>query len=176
VCRPKNKGGLGIINFEVQNQALLLKQLHKFYWWAEVPWVKLVWSLYSSDIAPHAQSRRGSFWWHDVFNLVDTYRSITLSKIGDAMSTLFWKDFWHFDKLLCEQFPRLFSQKQPFSYLLCLFLSRPMMNSFMCRRLFRNWILTKIKLMSDTLVGEVNNTPPRAFISFCLERSLKIGL
>jgi hypothetical protein len=31
VCHPKQKGGLGIINLEIQNQALLLKQLHKFY-------------------------------------------------------------------------------------------------------------------------------------------------
>jgi hypothetical protein len=31
VCRPKKKGGLGIINLKVQNVALLLKHLHKFY-------------------------------------------------------------------------------------------------------------------------------------------------
>jgi hypothetical protein len=31
VLKPKNKGGLGIINLRLQNDALLLKQLHKFY-------------------------------------------------------------------------------------------------------------------------------------------------
>jgi hypothetical protein len=31
VCRPKCHGGLGILNLELQNKALLLKQLHKFY-------------------------------------------------------------------------------------------------------------------------------------------------
>jgi hypothetical protein len=30
VCRPKKKGGLGIKNLEIHNQALLVKQLHKF--------------------------------------------------------------------------------------------------------------------------------------------------
>src|SRR3954467_14100413 len=30
VCKPKNKGGLGIIDLKMQNQGLLLKQLHKF--------------------------------------------------------------------------------------------------------------------------------------------------
>jgi hypothetical protein len=31
VCKSKEKGGLGIINPEVQNQALLMKNLDKFY-------------------------------------------------------------------------------------------------------------------------------------------------
>lgn len=31
VCRPKKKGGLGVINLQVQNEGLLLKQLHKIY-------------------------------------------------------------------------------------------------------------------------------------------------
>jgi hypothetical protein len=31
VCKPKNKGGLGIINLELQNKALLLTQLYKLY-------------------------------------------------------------------------------------------------------------------------------------------------
>lgn len=30
VCRPKDQGGLGIINLNVQNKALLLKNLHQF--------------------------------------------------------------------------------------------------------------------------------------------------
>ena len=48
VCRPKRFGGLGVINFELQNKALLLKQLHEFYCQMDVPWVKLVWSLYDT--------------------------------------------------------------------------------------------------------------------------------
>jgi hypothetical protein len=31
LCKPKDKGGLGIINLELQNDALLLKQIYKFY-------------------------------------------------------------------------------------------------------------------------------------------------
>ena len=31
VCNPKSKGGLGVLNLPVQNEALLLKFLHKFY-------------------------------------------------------------------------------------------------------------------------------------------------
>jgi hypothetical protein len=113
VCRPKQKGGLGIINFEFQNQALLLKQLHKFYCKVDIPWVKLVWSLYSPDSPPHTQIKRGSFWWRDVFGLINTYRSVSSVVIGDGTSTNFWKDFWNSKKgsemLLCNEYPRLFS-------------------------------------------------------------------
>ena len=31
VQKPKNKGGLGVINLRIQNDALLLKHPHKFY-------------------------------------------------------------------------------------------------------------------------------------------------
>jgi hypothetical protein len=108
VCRPKNHGGLGIKNIELQNKALLLKQLHKFYCKENTPWVNLVWRQYGHG-APHAQSSRGSFWWRDIFSLVDIYRSITISQIGNGESTLFWKDFWTNGATLCNQFPRLFS-------------------------------------------------------------------
>ncbi len=42
VCRPKEKGGMGVINLALQNIALLLKHLAKFYQGADLPWVKLI--------------------------------------------------------------------------------------------------------------------------------------
>jgi hypothetical protein len=109
VCKPKEKGGLGIIDFQVKNQALFLKLLHKFYTRRDIPWVKLVWSLYSNTVPAHAQSKHGSFWWQDIFSLIDIYRGITSSQIGHGDTVLFWKDHWNIDQLLCDRFPRLFS-------------------------------------------------------------------
>jgi hypothetical protein len=37
VCKPKKKGGLGIKNLQIQNQAFMLKKLHKFYSKADIP-------------------------------------------------------------------------------------------------------------------------------------------
>jgi hypothetical protein len=107
-CKPKKHGGLGVLNLELQNKALLLKQLHKFYMKERVPWVHLVWSLYGDGV-PHAQSKRGSFWWRDIFGLVDEYRAITQCSIGDETTILFLKDFWINGELLCDKFPRLYS-------------------------------------------------------------------
>lgn len=42
-CRPKNQEGLGIINLRAQNNALLLKFLHKFYNQEDLPWVQMTW-------------------------------------------------------------------------------------------------------------------------------------
>lgn len=43
ICIPKEEGGLGVINIEEQNKALFLKNLHKFFNQAEIPWVQIVW-------------------------------------------------------------------------------------------------------------------------------------
>ena len=42
ICRPKEQGGLGVLNLRVQNQALLLKNLYKFYNHMDIPWVNLL--------------------------------------------------------------------------------------------------------------------------------------
>lgn len=42
VMKPKEKGALGVINLRLQNDALLMKQLHKFYNKVDTPWVSLI--------------------------------------------------------------------------------------------------------------------------------------
>jgi hypothetical protein len=44
ICKPKQNGGLGISDFKLQNEALLLNHLHKFFNRADLPWVKLMWN------------------------------------------------------------------------------------------------------------------------------------
>ena len=53
--RPKDKGGLGIKNLLLQNDALLLKQLHKLYSKLDIPWVHQVWFKYYNERVPHIQ-------------------------------------------------------------------------------------------------------------------------
>jgi hypothetical protein len=43
VCLAKKNGGLGIVNFQKKNVALLIKFLDKFYNHLDIPWVNLVW-------------------------------------------------------------------------------------------------------------------------------------
>jgi hypothetical protein len=46
LCKHKNKGGVGIVNFQKHNEALLLKYMDKFYNKSGTPWVKLIWRTY----------------------------------------------------------------------------------------------------------------------------------
>ena len=73
VCHPKKKGGIGVIDLRVQNQGLLLQQMHKFYNRMDLPWVKLVWSAYYIGLIPHATDPCGSFWWRDIMQLAPIY-------------------------------------------------------------------------------------------------------
>uniref|UniRef100_A0A0A9GKK0 Reverse transcriptase domain-containing protein n=1 Tax=Arundo donax TaxID=35708 RepID=A0A0A9GKK0_ARUDO len=49
VYRPKSKGGLGVVDLKSQNEALLVKHLHKFYNKMDLPWVNLIWNTHYTD-------------------------------------------------------------------------------------------------------------------------------
>jgi hypothetical protein len=49
VTRPKSKGGLSVIRLRLQNDVLLMKNLHKFFNRMDLPWVKLLWFKYYSS-------------------------------------------------------------------------------------------------------------------------------
>ena len=112
VCRPKRCGGLGVIDINTQNAALLLKHLFKFYNREDVPWVPLVWDAYYTNKVPHTTELVGSFWWKDVMQLSGIFRGITKVIPGVGYSSLFWKDVWFdssLDSPLMDMYPRAFS-------------------------------------------------------------------
>ena len=80
VCNSK-EGGLGVINLELQNKALLMKNLDKFYNKKDIPWVDLVWEKhYKNDKLP-GQVKKGSFWWRDVLKLLPTYKEMAVIQV-----------------------------------------------------------------------------------------------
>jgi len=89
VSAPKPKGGLGVINLRLQNDALLLKHLHKFYNKEDIPWVHLIWDRYYTNKIPHAAREVGSIWWNDVLRLSSLYRTISRCTLGDGSTVLF---------------------------------------------------------------------------------------
>jgi hypothetical protein len=42
ITKPKAQGGLGVLKLKTQNDALLMKSLHKFFNRLNIPWVKLI--------------------------------------------------------------------------------------------------------------------------------------
>ena len=90
VTTPKENGGLGVINLKVQNKALLLKFLHKFFNKQDIPWVLLIWNTYYSNCRiAYAMRETGSFWWKEVLRLSDHFRGVASPKAGDGTTFLF---------------------------------------------------------------------------------------
>jgi hypothetical protein len=107
ICKPKAQGGLGIINLELQNKALLMKCLHKFYNRADIPWVNIIWANHYSNSLPSVKLV-GSFWWKGILKIQGSYKELAWVEIGDGETTLLWHDNWDG---LCKSasFPELWS-------------------------------------------------------------------
>jgi hypothetical protein len=81
-------GGLGVINLSVQNDALLLKQLDKFYCKVNGQWVTLIWNKYYQGLVPHLAREKGSFWWKDILRLHVLYKGVVVCSpsMGDTIA------------------------------------------------------------------------------------------
>jgi hypothetical protein len=95
ISKPKLKGGLGIINLRLQNEVLLMKNLHKFYNKEDLPWVQLIWSNYYRNGCLPNQAKKGSFWWRDNQKLLNYFKGIAQASVGKGDTMLFWQDLWN---------------------------------------------------------------------------------
>lgn len=105
---PKDKGGMGVISLRVQNTALLLKHLVKFYNGADLPSVRLISQTYYESRVPHLVLNKGSFWWRDNVSLSDIFRGVAKCTVQSGKSVLFWNDLWN-DDFRCTSYPNLFN-------------------------------------------------------------------
>ena len=94
LCRPKNKGGLGILNLWLQNKCLLMKMVHKFINHADIPWVNLVWEIYYPEGFSPINTQTCSFWWRDCLKLLPDYKNLAVCSLQDGKSLSFWSDIW----------------------------------------------------------------------------------
>lgn len=108
VCKPKDQGGLGVINLTVQNDCLLLKHLDKFFNHADQPWVHLIWEKYYQTDLPPAKMSECSFWWRDCLKLLGKYKSMATCTLGMGQTVLLWEDIWT-NQRLTVSFPHLSS-------------------------------------------------------------------
>lgn len=108
VSKPKREGGLGIIDIQIQNKALLMKNLDKFFNRKDTPWVTLIWEKHYNNGKLPDQTKKGSFWWRDVLKLVSQYKEMTVIQLKNGQSCMFWKDKWS-DQALQVQFPECYS-------------------------------------------------------------------
>jgi len=88
VCKSKDEGGLGVLDLRTQNEALLLKFLHKFYNREDIPWVNLIWEIYYQNGKLPTDTGKGSFWWKDCLKLLDKFKGMAKVTVSDGKSCL----------------------------------------------------------------------------------------
>lgn len=49
VCKPKQHGGLGILDIAIHNKDFLMTSLFEFLNKGNIPWLKLIWEKYCSS-------------------------------------------------------------------------------------------------------------------------------
>jgi hypothetical protein len=131
VCLPKDEGGLGVINLKTQNEALLLKNLHKFFNKTNTPWVNLVWEKGWQTSKSHS---KGSFWWSHNLKLLDTYKGMALVNLQNGSTCLLWFDLWG-GQVQRRQYPELFSFVRNKQMSFKKRLLSPFIGSFICHSL-----------------------------------------
>lgn len=106
-CLPKSHWALGVLDITTHNQALPMKNLHKFLNKEDTPWVNIIWELHYSNSLP-GNKVVGSFWWKTVLKILLIYKEYAICKDGNGNSTLFWTDKW-FEQPFNLAYPKLFS-------------------------------------------------------------------
>lgn len=85
-----------MLNLRIQNLALLMKFVHKFYNRLDIHWVNLVWcSHYTSGQIPRCSPEKGSVWWKNVSRLITYFRGHVMPHVGDGSTIRFWQDVWN---------------------------------------------------------------------------------
>ena len=82
--------GLGVIDLETHNEALLLKNLHKFFNKSDIPWVNLFWEKHYRNGKLPSHIKDDSFWWRDIPKLLDAFKRMAMVNIQNGASCLFW--------------------------------------------------------------------------------------
>ena len=93
VTKPKENGGLGVLDLRIHNTCLLMKHMSKFINQKDLPWVKLIWqSYYAQGFDPNRNV--GSFWWRNILKFADTFKQIHTCKLGKGNTLSIWHDDW----------------------------------------------------------------------------------
>jgi hypothetical protein len=111
VCKPREVGGLGILNTKLMNIALMLRWIWKFYQGEEGLWADLLRAKYlrEHDFFSKEVPVRGSQFWNAIQKIKWHFKLGAKHSVHNGKWTYFWKDWWVGPGPLRARYPRLFS-------------------------------------------------------------------
>jgi hypothetical protein len=71
-----------------------MKNLHKFFNKAKIPWVQLVWEKHYSNGKLPNHTLKGSFWWRDNLRLLQKFKGLTSVFVHKGDTCSLWHDLW----------------------------------------------------------------------------------
>jgi hypothetical protein len=109
ICRPKDQGGLGVLNLELQNKCLLSKWLFSLIN-TEGAWQQLIRNKYLGfkTITQVTRNPGDSQFWSGLMNVKNNFLSMGSFIVQDGKEISFWEDIWLGDTALKVQYPNLF--------------------------------------------------------------------
>ncbi|GMI83017.1 hypothetical protein like AT4G29090 [Hibiscus trionum] len=117
VCRPKENGGLGFVDFKTKNRAMLCKWLWRYGSEPNCLWRRVIAAIYEHDhraIFPaNLSPRNKSLVWRNITNYLAKpdncfEKNISIS-LGDGKRIQFWTDNWLSEGPLKVKHPRIFA-------------------------------------------------------------------
>jgi hypothetical protein len=110
ICRPKEAGGLGLLNTRKMNIALLLKWVWKLFQGDNALWAQILRAKYATatDIFS-GTGPGGSPFWKNLHKIKHFFKLGAKHLVRDGSRTMFWLDLWFGQRPLKDLFPTLFS-------------------------------------------------------------------
>ena len=104
ICKPCDKGGLGIRKTENMNKALQMKLLWKILAELENIWVRIIQERYLKNRSILQYSCKGdsSWQWKELMKLKEEFEKDLIWQIGDGETVKFWKDNWVLEEPLSK--------------------------------------------------------------------------
>jgi hypothetical protein len=110
LCRPKDQGGLGILDLQLQNKCLLAKWLVNLLN-SGGTWQTLLTNKYLSlkTLTQVTAKPNDSHFWRGLMRIKDEVLTKGSFIIKDGTKTRFWDDTWVGDKPLKDAYPSLYN-------------------------------------------------------------------
>lgn len=95
VCRPKDQGGLGIINTKIMNDCLLVKWIWKIHLEPETLWFKILKAKYMRSGGFFGSKASGSSqFWQGLHKIKHLFKWGAIFKVGNGNFCRLWQDCW----------------------------------------------------------------------------------